>query len=283
MVRAALAANDLKNKLNSLDAENMMLVTTLAESAAAPGNSRTLSIGPDGAMSFAGQKKMSLEEMKAVVATNRIPSLVIRADERVPLEIVTTCVQALKSAGTVEFSFEDGRIGDGRFRIANRTGRYDLGGGCDLYLCRPDERSHWFTVRWPALDGQPRQQWSVYPKVSPAKRDTLVAGDYVQLTILRDATASRAFMPLDWYQGITRHDYADPSLRLSGLPAVFTHDVIVGRRQCGGPVVDLDGRVVGVNIARLDRFSTLAIPPQSIWELVRKLSTSASTPKAPNE
>lgn len=116
-----------------------------------------------------------------------------------------------------------------------------------------------------------------------AKRDTLVAGDYVQLTILRDATATRAFMPLDWYQGITRHDYADPSLRLSGLPAVFTHDVIVGRRQCGGPVVDLDGRVVGVNIARLDRFSTLAIPPQIVLELAKKLSNPTNTTNAPNK
>lgn len=116
-----------------------------------------------------------------------------------------------------------------------------------------------------------------------AKRDTLVSGDYVQLTILRDATTTRAFMPLDSHQGITRHDYADPSLRLSGLPAVFTHDVIVGRKQCGGPVVDLEGRVIGVNVARLDRFSTLAIPPQIILELARKLSTSTNTTNAPNE
>ncbi|MEO8351610.1 MAG: trypsin-like peptidase domain-containing protein [Chthoniobacteraceae bacterium] len=131
------------------------------------------------------------------------------------------------------------------------------------------------------VDGKATPDLASYER--EAKRDTLVSGDYVQLAILRGATTTHAFMPLDSYQGITSHDYADPSLRLSGLPAVFTHDVIVGRRQCGGPVVDLDGRVIGVNIARLDRFSTLAIPPQTLLELARKLSASANTTNMPNE
>jgi hypothetical protein len=61
-------------------------------------------------------------------------------------------------------------MGDGRFRVANRTGKYDLGGRRDLYLCRPGDRPQWLTVMWPAVDGKPRQQWSIYPKVGPASR-----------------------------------------------------------------------------------------------------------------
>lgn len=80
---------------------------------------------------------------------------------------------------------------------------------------------------------------------------------------------------MDSYHRITSHDYADVSLRLTGFPAVVIHDTIVGRRQCGGPVVDLEGRVVGVNIARFHRCSTFAIPSQRIRHLVRELLNEA--------
>jgi hypothetical protein len=105
-----------------------------------------------------------------MVVRSRVSSFSIRADENVPFARVVELVDALKAAGVVEFTFTEARVGDGRFRVANRTGKYDLGGGRDLYLCRPSERSHWFTVLWPAVDGKPRQQWSIYPKVGPTHR-----------------------------------------------------------------------------------------------------------------
>lgn len=170
-VRAALARDDLKLRLNSLESETFMLAIAAAESARALTNqSGSLNLSPDGAIAFDGQK-MTPSELTAMVVRSRASSFTIRADENVPFPNVVELVDALKAVGVVEFSFTEARVGDGRFRVANRTGRYDLGGGRDLYLCRPNERSHWFTVMWPALDGQPRQQWSIYPKVAPSHRD----------------------------------------------------------------------------------------------------------------
>lgn len=41
---------------------------------------------------------------------------------------------------------------------------------------------------------------------------------------------------------------------------VVSHDAIVPRILSGGPVFAWDGRAVGVNIARLHRYLTVAIP-----------------------
>ncbi len=50
------------------------------------------------------------------------------------------------------------------------------------------------------------------------------------------------------------------SSRRDGFPRVFLHDAVLEATDVGGPVVDLAGRVVGLNIARVDRASTAAIP-----------------------
>jgi S1-C subfamily serine protease len=111
------------------------------------------------------------------------------------------------------------------------------------------------------------------------KKDTFIAGDFIQLSVRRDGVTSQVALPIQATNpgdSIIRFEgHADLSLRRYGLPAVIVHDTIVERRQCGGPVVDLEGRVVGVNIARFDRCSTLAIPPQRIQRLVHELLTKA--------
>ena len=50
------------------------------------------------------------------------------------------------------------------------------------------------------------------------------------------------------------------SLVHEGFPRVIQTDLRVGREQCGGPVVDLDGNVVGIGIARADRTRSFVIP-----------------------
>lgn len=49
------------------------------------------------------------------------------------------------------------------------------------------------------------------------------------------------------------------SSRRTGFPAVLTHDTVILAKDCGGPVVDLDGRVLGLNIARAGRVETWAL------------------------
>jgi serine protease Do len=57
------------------------------------------------------------------------------------------------------------------------------------------------------------------------------------------------------------------SQRRTGFPVILQHDGVVKPADCGGPLVDLEGRVVGINIARAGRTETHAIP----GEVVRKL------------
>lgn len=63
------------------------------------------------------------------------------------------------------------------------------------------------------------------------------------------------------------------SLRSGGFPAAFAHDTVLKPEQCGGPLVDLYGQTVGINIARVGRTETHAIPAKVVKELVEELKT----------
>lgn len=50
------------------------------------------------------------------------------------------------------------------------------------------------------------------------------------------------------------------SRRLSGFEQVIQHDTVLDPDQCGGPVLDTSGHVVGLNIARAGRVVSYALP-----------------------
>jgi serine protease Do len=56
------------------------------------------------------------------------------------------------------------------------------------------------------------------------------------------------------------------STRSSDFPAVFQHDTVLAPNEMGGPLVDLDGNVIGINIARAGRTETYAIPADLLTE-----------------
>lgn len=58
------------------------------------------------------------------------------------------------------------------------------------------------------------------------------------------------------------------SLRRSDFPAVIQHDTVLAPDECGGTVVDLDGRAVGINIARAGRTESYALPAEVILPLL---------------
>ncbi len=64
------------------------------------------------------------------------------------------------------------------------------------------------------------------------------------------------------------------SRRADNFPFVFQHDAPLFPEHCGGPVVDLDGEVIGINIARQGRASTLAIPASRVRDIVKELTRS---------
>jgi serine protease Do len=61
--------------------------------------------------------------------------------------------------------------------------------------------------------------------------------------------------------------------RRTGFPVILQHDSIVKPADCGGPLVNLDGKVVGINICRAGRTESYAIPSESIRPLVERLKT----------
>ena len=50
------------------------------------------------------------------------------------------------------------------------------------------------------------------------------------------------------------------NVRLSGFDRVIQHDTVLDPEDCGGPVLDLSGRAVGLNIARAGRVVTYSLP-----------------------
>jgi serine protease Do len=68
------------------------------------------------------------------------------------------------------------------------------------------------------------------------------------------------------------------SPRGKDFPRAFQHDMALERNQCGGPVVNLDGQIVGINIARAGRVSSLAIPVDAVLSVIEKLKTGEYSP-----
>ena len=54
----------------------------------------------------------------------------------------------------------------------------------------------------------------------------------------------------------------------SGYALALQHDCPISPQHCGGPLVDLSGRVLGVNIARASRVKSYAVPAQVVKKLV---------------
>jgi S1-C subfamily serine protease len=63
-----------------------------------------------------------------------------------------------------------------------------------------------------------------------------------------------------------------------GFPTFFEHDTPLHRRQCGGPVVDLDGDLVGITVCPSE-YGCMAIPGANIRRLFEELKSDRLTDK----
>ena len=61
------------------------------------------------------------------------------------------------------------------------------------------------------------------------------------------------------------------SARRTGFPTVLPHDSVIHPTECGSPIVDTDGKIVGINIARALRVTTYAVPADVVLEVSKKL------------
>ena len=103
-------------------------------------------------------------------------------------------------------------------------------------------------------------------------------GDTVAITVLRDgkdvevsATLGKPPTGTDPQDQWGGGPFSD---RRAGFPRVLPHDTAILPNQCGGPLVDTDGNVVGVNIARALRVTTYAIPADTVQVIVADLRKS---------
>lgn len=71
------------------------------------------------------------------------------------------------------------------------------------------------------------------------------------------------------------------SNRRADFPAVIQHDMVLSPGECGGPVVDLSGKVVGLNIARAGRTESFLVPAGAIAPLIDDLIAGKFPPPPP--
>lgn len=65
---------------------------------------------------------------------------------------------------------------------------------------------------------------------------------------------------------LTRNDQMSGAFsdRRSGFPRIIQHDIIGDKSIIGGPLLDLEGRCIGMNIARANRAESFAIPVEEL-------------------
>ena len=60
------------------------------------------------------------------------------------------------------------------------------------------------------------------------------------------------------------------SIRRDGFNKIFVHHSKLKPAECGGPVFDLEGNFMGINMARLSRTSSLAVSPSEVLDFLNK-------------
>jgi serine protease Do len=116
--------------------------------------------------------------------------------------------------------------------------------------------------------------------------DTLKGGDVVNVKVRRKDDVKELKLIL----GSAPRDRGDIqnamgsilSGRRTGFPLVLQTDMVVDAKDCGGPVVDIDGNVLGINIARAGRVETWVLPTEVILPLLPEMKAGKFAPMTTN-
>ncbi len=113
-------------------------------------------------------------------------------------------------------------------------------------------------------------------------------GDRIEITFSRNGQtqSTTATLAAREYSGAQAARFkmmnrlgAVPSQRYDNFPSVFQHDAPLFPEDCGGPITNLDGEIVGINIARLGRAASYAIPASTIQSVISKYESDAKLPR----
>lgn len=66
------------------------------------------------------------------------------------------------------------------------------------------------------------------------------------------------------------------STRRDGFPEAIQHDTVLRPEDCGGPVVGLDGKAIGLNIARAGRTESFALPASVLLPAIEAMKKAAA-------
>ncbi|MEM9587895.1 MAG: trypsin-like peptidase domain-containing protein [Planctomycetota bacterium] len=108
-------------------------------------------------------------------------------------------------------------------------------------------------------------------------------GDRVRLTIVREGDQlemNARIRDLSLMQE-TENDAkvnGPRNARLSGFDSVIQHDTVLDIDQCGGPLLDTSGHVVGINIARAGRVVSYALPATLLERETKAMLRDARRP-----
>ena len=130
-----------------------------------------------------------------------------------------------------------------------------------------------------SLDGQPTPD----SRALIAAVQGLGAGDTVPMVVERkgkplELEVELRLRPLDER---SRTDHMNSmgngvSRRRDGFASVLQHDASIEPDHCGGPLLDLEGRCVGINIARAGRVESYALPTSIVIERLAILRERAA-------
>jgi serine protease Do len=119
-------------------------------------------------------------------------------------------------------------------------------------------------------------------------RDALISsvgayrpGDRVQLVVIRGEEKLNISTTLGSRSFNRRRDFqnrlgGELSERRGGFEKVLQHDTVLRPRDCGGPVVDLDGRAIGINIARAERVASYALPASVVLNVLDRMTDTVA-------
>jgi serine protease Do len=115
-----------------------------------------------------------------------------------------------------------------------------------------------------------------------ARISRLRPGDSLKLFILRDEKEVEILATLGYpQQDMTnleerRGNFQNRlggslSIRRAGFASIIQHDSVLAPEDCGGPVVGLSGKALGLNIARGGRTESYALPAKAVVEIYKNL------------
>jgi serine protease Do len=103
------------------------------------------------------------------------------------------------------------------------------------------------------------------------------AGETITISLVRDGRSLVKSVTLGFFdttfpdQDVNIALSGDISDRRTGFQKIIQHDMPLSPKAMGGPLMDLQGRVIGINIARYDRVATYALPSDLVQALIQKM------------